>query len=570
MKKHTISFFKLLFFSFIYIGVFTKGYSQTHLQLSIVGNDTTETALINTLGYPKTYASIQAMQKAIRQLTLQLQKIGYLNATHSILQKENDSVFSTRFQLHHLFSSVKIVYRPHTLPQKLIASFPHTDSTFTIPIKKTSEILKTLNNHIANQGHPFTHLQLTEFKITSSQLLTARLQLSQTKLRTLDSLIIKGYTQFPRSFLKNYLNLKKGIPFNKNQLDRKVTALKNLPFATTIRPAEVLFTPTQTQVFLYLKKQNSNHFEGFLGFSTNEETHKLQLDGNLSLTLINNLNFGESLTLHYISTSANQRHFEVQAHLPYLFSSPFGLDLSLTLFKQDSTYTTNTQAAQLNYQLNPSTSVAIGYQSTRSNSLQDSLLIANTVNEDYQAHFFTVSAQYTQPNYTSSFFPFKTQLNTTLGIGSRKREARNSPQQYLTFFGQHSFIIDRRNSIYIANTTAILFSKNYLTNELFRFGGMHTVRGFDENSLRASFYSALQTEYRLVLSNNVYIHSIIDYAHFKNALQQHKDNLYGIGFGLGLQTKAGILKIDFANGKTGGQSFKFAHTKVHISLLATF
>ena len=52
---------------------------------------------------------------------------------------------------------------------------------------------------------------------------------------------------------------------------------------------------------LYLEKNKSNRFEGFLGFGSEETTGDLELNGYLNLNLVNNLNYGESFILNYRS-----------------------------------------------------------------------------------------------------------------------------------------------------------------------------------------------------------------------------------------------------------------------------
>src|SRR5699024_9038667 len=159
----------------------------------------------------------------------------------------------------------------------------------------------------------------------------------------IDSIVIKGYEKFPKSFLKNYLRIKPRQLFNKTKLDQKTEALQDLRFAKSVRPPEVLFTKDKTTLYLYLEKENSNNFEGFLGFSTDEETQRLKLDGDISLSLVNNLNYGEELDLHYKNNGDEQQEFNAGLKLPFLFNTPFGLNLKLNLFRQDSTYTTNNQ-----------------------------------------------------------------------------------------------------------------------------------------------------------------------------------------------------------------------------------
>src|SRR5699024_7924161 len=168
--------------------------------------------------------------------------------------------------------------------------------------------------------------------------------------------------------------------------------------ATLIRPAEVLFTDQKTTLYLYLKKQPSNHFEGFLGFSTNETTHELELNGDLSLRLTNNLNYGETFALHYKNNGTDRQHFNVQLELPYLFATPIGLNLELDLLRQDSTYTTNSQIAKLSYQLSPRLSITAGYQGTTSNSISSDNFITGQVIRDYTASFFTLGGEFRKRN----------------------------------------------------------------------------------------------------------------------------------------------------------------------------
>ena len=113
-------------------------------------------------------------------------------------------------------------------------------------------------------------------------------------------------------------------------------------------------------------------------------------------------------------------------------------------------------------------------------------------------------------------------------------------------------------------------SDTYLTNELYQFGGINSIRGFGENSIDASFYSVLNTEYRYQFNNNMYLHSIIDLAYFENQNIDLKEKLYSFGFGIGLKTSPGILKFSIANGITENQDFNFSNTKFHISIRSEF
>ncbi len=47
----------------------------------------------------------------------------------------------------------------------------------------------------------------------------------------------------------------------------------------------------------------------------------------------------------------------------------------------------------------------------------------------------------------------------------------------------HHLELNSKNSIFIKNQSYYLQSDSYVINELYRFGGINSIRGFNENSL---------------------------------------------------------------------------------------
>ena len=116
----------------------------------------------------------------------------------------------------------------------------------------------------------------------------------------------------------------------------------------------------------------------------------------------------------------------------------------------------------------------------------------------------------------------------------------------------------------------LLNSENYIANELYRFGGINSIRGFNENSLQGNLFTSLLTEYRYVLSPGMYVHSIIDYGYYQDQTTALNDSLIGLGFGFGLLTKNGLFNLIYANGSTNDQAIKLANSIVHISFKSSF
>ena len=62
----------------------------------------------------------------------------------------------------------------------------------------------------------------------------------------------------------------------------------------------------------------------------------------------------------------------------------------------------------------------------------------------------------------------------------------------------------------------------------------------------------------------------MDASYFENKITDQKEKLYGLGFGFGIVTKAGLLRFNYANGKSENQKFKFSNSQIHLSLTSLF
>jgi hypothetical protein len=319
---------------------------------------------------------------------------------------------------------------------------------------------------------------------------------------------------------------------------------------------------------VYLEKSKSNTFDGFIGFSNNENK-KITFNGYLDVTLENTIHAGEQFSLFWKSDGNKQKTFKTSIEIPYLFKSPIGLKASLAIFKQDSTYQNTKTGIDLGYFINYNTRAYIGYAATESSDIQNS----NSAQlSDYKNSFLTSAFQYTKNDNNNSLLPKKTTLSLTLGLGKRitsnPSETTANQQFYVNMEAMHNCYLNKKNSFNIRSQNYYLQSDSYIINELFRFGGLNSIRGFEENSLQAHFLTSILTEYRYVLSPSLYIHSIIDYGIYKDKSTDRENNqktsLTGLGLGFGLQTTNGLLKLAFANGTTKNQNFNFYNTIIHI------
>lgn len=541
-----------------------------NLHLSIEAEKPISDGLLDSLNTQFSFKNYLSLKREVDTFHFKLEQIGYIENELQSLQKKNDSSYVAIFFFGKKYNSIKVFYSKKDFDKKELLQITSeiTDDYFILPFEEIESSLQKLNTLKTDKGNVFAKLRLEKIKKENNTSLSAHLILEGGPKRTIDGIVIKGYEKFPKSFLKYYAGIKTGIIFNQKKIVTKSELLNTLGFVSNIKPPEALFKKDSTTVYFYLKKQNNNLFDGILGFATDEETQKLKFNGYLNLELNNNLNFGEQFILNYKADGNDQQNFRVKANLPFLFRTPFGLGLELKIFKRDSTFVTTEQQVRITYQINTSSNSYIGYKSYDSSNLQDEIFAGPPI-EDFNSKFLTLGISYSKKQ-NNTLFPIKSHIALDSEIGARELKNSKESQFRVSSIFSYIFNLNFKNSIYLQSTSSVLSSDTYLTNELFRFGGINSIRGFNENSIDASLYTVLNTEYRYQFNEGMYLHSIIDFAYFENQTLLLKQKLYSFGFGMGLNTKAGIFKFNIANGNSDDQDFSFSNTKIHLSLSSRF
>jgi outer membrane protein assembly factor BamA len=541
-----------------------------NLTLKIAGIDNSETKIIDSLSYRSAFINYKSLNEEVLHTYKRLQNIGFIESTLVETVKINDSVYQSIFSLKKKFYTIYIYYDKSLISENLIkaVSTDYNDDYFVLPVIKIESALGYINSELTNKGLPFAKFRLQNIEKRDFSNLQANLLVDKNNERTIDTIVIKGYEKFPRSYVNHFLKIKRKQLFNLNNIKKKTERLNDLPFTNQTKSPEVLFTKDSTTLYLYLEKTKSNAFDGFLGFGTNEATNKLEFDGYLNLNLTNNLNYGEQFNLIYKSDENEQKTLDVNFTLPYLFGLPLGTEFALNIFKKDSTFTTVNQDASIFYQINSKHKVIAGLNVIQSNNLINQLTTTNI--QDFNSTFYKTRYIFKQPKFYDILFPLDLLIDASLGFGNRNSYLKTEQQTELKLTVSKILNLDDKNSFYIKTKGNVLLSDSYFTNELFRFGGINSIRGFEENSILASYYGLINLEYRYRLNSSIYIHSITDGAYFENKILGTKEKLFGFGFGFGILTKAGILKLNYANGKSKNQKFKFSNSKIHLSLNAMF
>jgi len=551
-----------LFLYFLFLCISAPAYAQ-NFHLKINGSNEIESQIIDSLNYPKNHTALKSLFDALKTSSEELSKKGYLSNKIVETKKINDSSFTALIDLKTRTKNIHIYIGTN---HDLFKTSKTKNDTVIIRYEDAENFLNEKILDAEKAGFALTKIKFENIQNKNS-IMYADLNMKSEKKRTVNSIIInqiddskRGY--FPKGHTKQLNKKYLFRTFNQEIVKELYNDINTFEFVTQTKYPEILFTNDSTKIYVYLEKRKANTFDGYIGFS-NDDNKKTTLNGYLDISLTNTLKVGEQFSLYWKSDGNQQKTFNTKIEIPYIFQSALGLKAQLNIFKQDSTFQNTKTAIDLGYFLNYNSKVYLGYQSTESSDIQNT---NNSIISDYKNSFLTTSLEYKKIDQFNTLFSKKTSLYLIAGYGKRTTNsspetAPTSKQFYANISFSHNFELNNKNFIYINPQSFYLKSNNYISNELFRFGGINSIRGFTESSLQGNNINLLITEYRYLATQNLYLHSIIDYGIYQDQtnLQTSKkfNNLLSAGVGLGLLTKTGILRIIIANGTANTGEVKF-------------
>lgn len=555
--EHYLSTILMLFF----MGIA----SAQQLELRVFTKDVLNQLVIKDLKYKLFLQNETLLNNEISAISDSLKYKGYLNVKlDSLIVKA--PIYSAFFDLGSPIKTIDIIYN-FKINSNILKkhTYIYNDSVFTLGFKSVKPLLNELISDFEQSGKPFTKLKLSEIDFNDS-IAIAHLLISNDNKRTLNKIIIKDYENFPKSYLIYYLKLHSGDVFNSSKLSALSKKINYLNFVSEIKPPEVLFTDNETNLYLYLKKVQSNSIDGLIGFTSKQNGKGVLFNGYLDLQLENAFNSGESLSLLFKNNGLSQQKFNIDAKLPYVFNSKFTASGSLNIYKQDSLYINVSTNLALNYPVTFNSEIGLSIKQESSSNL----LTTKILNiESYQSTYFGLTYQFF--NFTEDdLFNEKVNFKSSFFLGNKTVESIKTSQFKIAAEASYLWLINQRNAIFIKNESAFLNTSNYLTNELFRVGGYKNLRGFDEESLLASSFSIFNFEYRYKTNFESYFYTITDIGYLNNAIIHQKLNFYSLGLGYKFRAKMGVINLGYALGFTNNHQVKLQDAKIHFSLKTIF
>lgn len=540
----------------------------------------------------------------------------YINKLPSLLMAKGypaASVDSTRYDslsaTIHLFigEPIKWAYlNIDSVDSKVIEAVSLHKKDFDrqrLDARQLQALQQKMLDYLENNGYPFARIMLDSIS-WENEGLRAQMKVEKGPLYKIDSIRNYGAAKISPNFLQHYLGILNGSTFRKDKLQAISRRFRELPFLQEQQPWDLTLLGTGSILNVYLAPKKSSQINVLIGFlpdNTQTTSSKLLVTGEATINLKNALGGGETIGLNWQQIQPKSPRLNLAFQQPYLFNSPFGVNVAFDLFKKDSSFVNIGLLLGVQYAVSPGNTGSVFIQNTRTNLLTvDTNRVKNNRELPQEADISAVNLgiNYEWNNTDYRFNPRQgNEFSISASAGTKKIKKNdviiklkdpNDPDfdfnaLYDTFqlksyqfrvkvAAAHYFRLTRVSTLKVGVNGGLFQSPNIFRNELFQIGGYKLLRGFDEESIYASQYATGTTEYRYLLGQNSFLFAFVDVGWAKSASTTIRTNnsFVGGGIGMAFETKAGIFNISYAVGKRDDTKFNLRQSKIHLGYVNYF
>jgi hypothetical protein len=457
--------------------------------------------------------------------------------------------------------------------------------------------IKNALDWLQNHSYPFASIGLDSVLIDSNTI-TANIKFLKGPQIFFDSIKLIGDARISGSFLANYTGIKIKKLYNESIVKRTDNRLSELPYVSLSQPSVIYFYGNKAKLISYLNNRRASSFDGIIGFAPNSN-NKLIITGDINLKLQNILGSGKSIDFNYRSFLGNSQELKFKFNYPYIFNSKIAFDYGLNLLLYDTLFFDIQNDLSLQYRFIGTNYFKVFY-STQTTSLitvdtfavklSKNLPNVNDVKKDLYGIGFKATKLDYLPNPSKGFL-----IEFDLAFGTKtivKNPIINALQvenngktyslydslklnflQYRLMLKGEKFIKLKKNLVVKTEINAAWFqTENLFLNELFRIGGLKTLRGFDEQSIFANKFAITNAELRYLLGKNSNVFVFYNQAWYANEVNNVKftDNPFGFGAGLVFESGPGIFTLVYGVGKQFQNPIEMNKAKIHFGYINYF
>lgn len=442
-------------------------------------------------------------------------------------------------------------------------------------------LMQQLLRQAENGGYPFAALKLDSISFDSLQL-NASLQMEKGPFIKFDTLVLSDDAPLSVSFLSAHLGIKAGEPFRQEYVDAVAGRLRALPYIKLLSEPSLSFQNEQATLYLELADKRANVLDGVVGLMPHpQQPGQMLLTGQLDLLLQNPFRTGKRIELHWQRLSEQSQSLETAYYHPYVGRSPLSLSVGFRLLKEEEKF--------VNREFLLETDLRQGIYNTMRLLLQqkDARLLSQAEDGRYASfRLEQLGLGFSRQRLDNAIFPRNGhELSLSFTGGQKKIRSLpagddgpvmavpNKSMQYraMARFAYFRPLGERMVWAHVLEGAGVA-DKSLFLNDMFRLGGLSSLRGFPEKNLFVSHYALSRLELRYLAGGESFLFLFYDQALTRQTLinLHHNDWPLGLGSGISLGTNAGIFNFVYGLGKSESQPLSFVYSQVHFGYVNRF
>ncbi|WP_420580000.1 hypothetical protein [Reichenbachiella sp.] len=468
------------------------------------------------------------------------------------------------------FESIEVLINDAGGQINNLSRFPKIKSHRISSPDQVEPEIEDLLNYLEANGYPFASFKVDSIDV-SRETLQVHLLLDLGTKVTYDSLELNPSGLVKPEFLSKYLGLNYGKKYDERDLLSVKDKIQYLPFLS-LENMSTSFQLKKAKVKLDIVPQKVNYFDGILGLVPGRDGEGVEITGELDLSINNLFQSGKKIDINWNKLEPGSQQLHASYLHPILLGSPLDFYFAFDQIRQDTVYSNRSLKLAFDYRPGRRVSMRISYESLLGNELDDQ----SGLSGDFDIDYYGLAVIWHKLDHL--YNPkegFKTEWIGNIGrksITNSHSSVPESTQYRLLAILEWYQKVSKRSVIYMASQNGVIYNDYLFLNDLFRIGGLKTIRGFNELEFFASKYAVLNLEWRYYLDTFSYLVAFYDqsFLSFDILNGSYSDNPAGIGAGMQFMTDQGSFKILYGLGKRDGASFSFANSKIHFGYTAIF
>lgn len=432
------------------------------------------------------------------------------------------------------------------------------------------------------KGYTFASVNvenIEQYSDNGTEKLRVKIRIDENEKIKIDNIVIEGNTSTRRDVIVREITLDEGNTITKENLLDIRKRLENLGYFESVDEPKILKYKRSTVLQIRVKEGNTNTFDGILGYvppTQNEESG--YFTGLVNLSIRNLFGTGRKVEARFQKEIKTTQELELRYLEPWLLGYPLNINLGFLQRIEDSLYIKRELGMKAEAMITKKFSVSLLFNyerviptvTTTLQSIFDSRLLASGVELKFDSRDYVYNP-YSGILYRTSYSVGQKKIYNTASFPGLDIPGDFTVQKgavdldfYYTFFKRQSSLISLHG--------VEIRSPRFETADLYRFGGIQSVRGYRDGQFLASRCAWSNIEVRYSLARRTFVFGFYDFGYYLkpeddiSKIAKQEGFIFGYGLGIRLETALGMFGVSYALGR--GDSI--LEGKIHFGLVNNF